>query len=286
MNIFDNALSQLNKAIDLLDLPNNSREILSQPERILEFSIPVKMDDGSLKVFTGFRSQYNSALGPYKGGIRFHPEVNRDEVKSLSLWMTLKTAVVNLPLGGGKGGVIVNPKDLSKKELEQLSRNYIRRIYKYIGPKQDIPAPDVYTTPEIMAWIMDEYSQLTGKYNPGVITGKPIINGGSKARGYATDQGGYYVLRELMKKLDKKPSETTVTIQGFGNAGMHMATILSKDGYKVIAVSDSKTAIYDKNGLDINKAKDTKIKQRSLEKCQQGAQISNEELLELETDIL
>lgn len=286
MNTFDNALLQLNKSLDILGADENTRAVLQAPERILEFSLPLKMDDGSIKVFTGYRSQYNSALGPYKGGIRFHQEVDEAEVKSLSLWMTLKTAVVNLPLGGGKGGITINPKELSLSELERLSRLYIQRLYKYIGPKEDVPAPDVYTTPQIMAWMMDEYSKLTGEFNPGVITGKPIINGGSQARGFSTAQGGYYTLRELLKKEGKSPEETTVSIQGFGNAGMNMAKILSKAGYKIIAVSDSKGGMHNSEGFNIAEMVNTKVNKGTVTEHNTGSQITNEELLELEADVL
>lgn len=286
MNTFDNALLQLNKSLDILGADDNTRAVLQAPERILEFSLPLKMDDGSMKVFTGYRSQYNSALGPYKGGIRFHHEVDVAEVKSLSLWMSLKCAVVNLPLGGSKGGVIINPKELSEAELERLSRLYIQRIYKYIGPKQDVPAPDVYTTPQIMAWMMDEYSKLTGEYNPGVITGKPIVNGGSQARGYATAQGAYYTLRELLKKEDKKPEESSVIIQGFGNAGMNMAEILAKAGYKIVATSDSQGGIYNADGLDVAELVNTKNNKGPVTEYKDGKKISNEEILELEADVL
>ena len=286
MNTFDNALLQLNKSLDILGADENTRAVLQAPERILEFSLPLKMDDGSIKVFTGYRSQYNSALGPYKGGIRFHHEVDEAEVKSLSLWMSLKTAVVNLPLGGGKGGITINPKELSLSELERLSRLYIQRLYKYIGPKEDVPAPDVYTTPQIMAWMMDEYSKLTGEFNPGVITGKPIINGGSQARGFSTAQGGYYTLRELLKKEGKSPEETTVIIQGFGNAGMNMAKILSKAGYKIIAVSDSKGGMHNPEGFNIEEMVNTKANKGTVIEHNTGSQITNEELLELEADVL
>jgi len=288
MSTWTNALGQLNKALDILGTDPNCRAILQAPERALEFSIPVKMDNGTTKVFTGYRVQFNSALGPYKGGIRYHHEVNRDEVQSLSMWMTLKCAVVNLPLGGGKGGVIVNPKELSERELELLSRGYIQKLFKYIGPKEDIPAPDVYTTPQIMAWMMDEYIKLTnGQYDPGVITGKPIINGGSKARGYATAQGAFYVLRSLMKILNKDGKGLSVAIQGFGNAGAELAKILADDGYKIVAASDSQGGTYDSKGLnidDLNQYKKTNKTVNTYDKAEKA--ISNDEILELDVDIL
>lgn len=288
MSTWTNALGQLNKALDILNVHPNTRALLQAPERVLEFSIPVKMDDGSIKVFTGYRSQYNSALGPYKGGIRYHHEVDKDEVQSLSMWMSLKCAVVNLPLGGGKGGVIVNPKELSESELEKLSRGYIQKLYKYIGPKEDVPAPDVYTTPQIMAWMMDEYIKLTnGQYDPGVITGKPIINGGSKARGYATAQGGFYVLRSLMKILNKDAKGTTVAIQGFGNAGAELAKILSDNGYSIVAVSDSQGGIYNSQGFNIDELNHYKKDNKTVATYDKAEKkISNDEILELPVDVL
>jgi glutamate dehydrogenase/leucine dehydrogenase len=288
MSTWTNALGQLNKALDILNVHPNARALLQAPERVLEFSIPVKMDDGTIKVFTGYRSQYNSALGPYKGGIRYHHEVNKEEVQSLSMWMSLKCAVVNLPLGGGKGGVIVNPKELSENELELLSRGYIQKLFKYIGPKEDIPAPDVYTTPQIMAWMMDEYIKLTnGQYDPGVITGKPIINGGSKARGYATAQGGFYVLRSLLKILNKNSKGTTVAIQGFGNAGAELAKILADDGYSIVAVSDSQGAIYNSQGFNIDELNQYKKENKTVATYDKAEKkISNDEILELAVDVL
>lgn len=247
---FANALKQLGQVKNLLQLNDNIYQQLTQPERLIQVSIPVKMDDGTTKVFTGYRSQYNNARGPYKGGIRFHPEVNEDEVKALSAWMTWKTAVVNIPLGGGKGGIIVNPKELSDKELEALSRGYIRKLYKYFGPTIDVPAPDVYTNPKIMSWMLDEYEKLVGYQAPGMITGKPLELGGSQVRGYSTAQGAVYILEQARQKVDLT-KEATIAIQGFGNAGAFMAELLSKQGYKVVAVSDSSGAIYNEGGLDI-----------------------------------
>ena len=244
------------------------------------------MDNGSTKIFKGFRSQHNDALGPHKGGIRFHPDVSRDEVKALSFWMTMKCAVVGIPLGGGKGGVIVNPKELSVVELEKLSRGYIRAIYKYIGPTQDIPAPDVYTTPQIMAWMMDEYEKLTGEHAPGVITGKPLHLGGSEGRGFATAQGGVYVLREAVKKMGMNPSETKVAIQGFGNAGSFMAKILSEDGYKIVAVTDSRGGAMNMDGLDIAAVEAHKAANKSVVGAPGTITVSNDDILELDVDVL
>ena len=253
---FAGALKQLEKVKNLIKLDENIYAQLQSPQKFLEVSIPVKMDNGSVKVFKGYRSQYSNARGPYKGGIRFHPQVNEAEVKALSMWMALKTAVVGIPLGGGKGGIIVNPKELSETELEKLSRGYIQAIHKLIGPTVDVPAPDVYTDPKIMGWMMDEYEKLSGGGNPGVITGKPLSIGGSKARGYSTAQGGFYVLQHAVKKLQLR--NYNVAIQGFGNAGAIMAKILDENGYKVVAVSDSKGGIYNANGLDIKKLQEHK----------------------------
>lgn len=242
-NPFHNAMEQLDKAIGYLDVPKHIHEILKSPDRLVEVAIPVKMDDGTVDIFTGYRSQYNNALGVYKGGIRYHWNVTVDEVKALSFWMMIKTATVNIPMGGGKGGVIVNPKELSEGELERLSRGYMKKMWPVLGSDKDVPAPDVYTTPQIMAWMRDEFEKITGKEDPGVITGKPVDQGGSEGRGFATAQGGAYCTRELATKLGLNPSETTIAIQGFGNAGSHMARLLSEMGYQVIAVSDSRGAI-------------------------------------------
>ncbi|MFH0840668.1 MAG: Glu/Leu/Phe/Val dehydrogenase [bacterium] len=251
IDAFDNAMKQLSEVKNIINLDENIFSKLQTPNRVLRVDVPVKMDNGETKVFVGYRSQYNNARGPYKGGIRFHQDVNESEVKALSAWMTWKTAVVNLPLGGGKGGVIVNPKELSEAELERLSRGYMTAIYKFIGPKIDVPAPDVYTNPKIMAWMLDEYEKLVGHHEPGVITGKPLELGGSQGRNYSTAQGAVYVLNEAIKKIGLN-TNATIAIQGFGNAGSYMAKILSKQGYKIVALSDSGGAIYNQNGLDID----------------------------------
>lgn len=246
---FVGALTQLEKVKNLMALDENIYAQLQSPQKFLEVAIPVKMDNGAIKVFRGFRSQYNNARGPYKGGIRFHPQVNESEVKALSMWMALKTAVVGVPLGGGKGGIIVNPKELSQTELEKLSRGYMQAIHKLIGSTVDVPAPDVYTDPKIMGWMLDEYEKLTGGGAPGVITGKPLSIGGSKARSYSTAQGGFYVLRQAVQKLGLQ--HLRVAVQGFGNAGATMAKIVSEHGYSVVAVNDSKGAVYNAAGLDV-----------------------------------
>ncbi|TAN32732.1 Glu/Leu/Phe/Val dehydrogenase [Patescibacteria group bacterium] len=247
---FEGALKQLEKTRKLISLEENIYAQLKAPKRFLQVSIPVRMDNGSVRVFTGYRSQYNDSRGPYKGGIRFHPDVNESEVKALSMWMTWKCAVVGIPLGGGKGGVIVNPRELSVGELERLSRGYIQAVFAFLGPQLDVPAPDVYTDPKIMGWMLDEYEKLLGHHAPGVITGKPLSIGGSAARGYSTAQGGVYVLSNAAAKL-KLSKDAKVAIQGFGNAGSNMADLLAKKGYKIVAVSDSKGAIYKAKGLDV-----------------------------------
>lgn len=293
-------MSQLDKAAKIMNLDKNIHEVLRQPERVLIVAIPVKMDSGEVKIFTGYRSQFNNVLGPYKGGIRYHWNVSLDEVKALSFWMMVKCATVNIPMGGSKGGVIVNPKELSIGELERLSRGYIQKIWRNIGSDKDVPAPDVYTTPQIMSWMRNEYEKLVGHPDPGMITGKPLEDGGSEARGYSTAQGGVYCVRELAKKMNLTPSETTVAIQGYGNAGAHMARILHEMGFKIVAVSDSKGGVYNEDGIDPEKA--MKIKESggmlgcycmgsvcNIEEVSTDGpcrKVSNEELLELDVDIL
>jgi len=297
---FENALEQLDKSAKILELDKSIHKRLKIPNIVYEVDIEVDMDGGEKKIFKGYRSQYNNARGPYKGGIRYHPNVSEDEVKALSFWMTMKCAVVGIPLGGGKGGIIVNPKELSEGELERLSRGYIQKLYKHIGPTKDVPAPDVYTTPQIMAWMLDEYEKLVGHHAPGAITGKPIVLGGSEGRGYSTAQGGAYVLEEAIKKLGKLPEDITIAIQGFGNAGSYMAKILHGKGYKIVAISDSKGGVYNEEGIDPQKAE--KLKQGggvlgcycSGDVCDiEGVattgtcrKITNEELLELDVDVL
>lgn len=286
MNPFDNAMEQLDKAATIMNLDANKHEVLKYPERVLTVAIPVVMDDGSTKVFTGYRSQYNSALGPYKGGIRYHWNVTLGEVKALSFWMAIKCATVNIPLGGGKGGVIVNPKELSEGELERLSRGYVQKVWRNIGSDKDIPAPDVYTTPQIMGWMRNEYEKLVGHEDPGVITGKPLDQGGSEVRSYATAQGGVYCTQALLPKLGLSAADTTVAIQGFGNAGSYMATILHKLGYKIVAVSDSRGAIHNPEGLDPEAVLAHKQETGSVSGFAGSADMSNEEILELDVTVL
>jgi len=250
-NPFEIAQAQFDEAADLLKLEPNLRVQLREPQRILDFRIPVQMDDGSVKLFQGYRVQFNNALGPYKGGIRFHPQVNLDEVRALAMWMTWKTSAVGLPLGGGKGGVIVDPHALSQTELENLSRGYVRAIWRDLGSAIDVPAPDVYTTAQIMAWMLSEYEKIIGHADPGMITGKPLAQGGSKGRDTATAQGGVFVLEAALAKLGITIQNAKIAIQGFGNAGSVVADLLYKKGAKIVAVADSRGGIYDAGGLNI-----------------------------------
>jgi glutamate dehydrogenase (NADP+) len=293
--IYKQALSRLDKAAGFAKIDREAVEKLKHPKACLEVSIPVRMDDGSLRIFTGYRVHHNDMRGPTKGGIRFHPNVSLDEVKSLAFWMTIKCAVMGIPFGGGKGGIIVDPKELSRLELERLSRSYIQQIADFIGPDTDIPAPDVYTNAMIMGWMMDEYSKIVRKLSPAVITGKPIPLGGSQGRDDATARGGYYCIKELEAKNKWNPADMRVAVQGFGNAGQFIAEMLYKDGYKIVAISDSKGGIYRPQGFDVPSIIHVKNNSKELQAvycedsvCQlvDAAVISNEELLELDVDIL
>ena len=284
---FDIAQKQLDKAAKVINLDKQALEILREPMQILQVRLPVKMDNGETEVFTGFRVHYNNARGPTKGGIRFHPEESLSTVKALSAWMTWKTAIVGIPLGGAKGGIICDPKKMSMGELERLSRAYVRSIGEFIGPEIDVPAPDVYTTPQIMAWMMDEYENIVRKSAPGVITGKPLELGGSLGRGDATARGGLFVLREGAKKVGLDLSKATVAIQGFGNAGQFAVKLVKEMfGSKVVAVSDTKGGIYAKDGIDYQKLLDHKKKTGTVENFPGSKNITNEELLELGVDVL
>ena len=286
---FEVAVKQLERAASFMDISDEALEFLKRPMRILEVTVPVKMDDGSVKVFTGFRVQYNWALGPTKGGIRFHPEETLSTVKALAAWMTWKTSVMGLPYGGGKGGVIVNPKVLSKRELENLSRSYIRAIYDILNPYTDIPAPDVYTNPQIMAWMMDEYEWIARRKNPsfGVITGKPLSIGGSLGRIDATSRGALYTVREAAKLLNIELNKSTMAVQGYGNAGYYMAKLgVELYGIKVVAVSDSKGGIYNPDGLDPDDVLKWKRETGSVKDYPKASNITNDELLTLDVDIL
>lgn len=286
LNVFEIAQAQIKEACEKLECKPAVYEILKQPLRFLEVAIPVKMDDGATKVFKGYRSQHNDALGPAKGGLRFHPSITADEAKALSMWMTFKSAVVGLPYGGGKGGVACNPKELSEREKEQVSRGFIRAIASFIGPEKDIPAPDVYTNPKIMGWMMDEFSKIRGYNNFGVLTGKPLIIGGSQGRGQATARGCCITIREAAAKMGINIKGARIAVQGFGNAGSYVATILYDMGAKIIAVNDSKSGIYNSNGFDPYEVQQHKEKTGSVADFPHTTAISNEELLAMECDVL
>ncbi|MFX0104669.1 MAG: Glu/Leu/Phe/Val dehydrogenase, partial [Candidatus Hodarchaeota archaeon] len=272
---------QLSDACNLANYDNEIFNALSEPERFVEIKITMKMDDGTIKTFKGFRSQYNSARGPMKGGIRWHPDESASLVKALSAWMTWKTACVDIPLGGAKGGIICNPKGMSNRELETLARSYIRQLADFIGPNIDVPAPDVYTNPQIMAWMMDEYEKIVRVHVPSVITGKPLPLGGSAGRSIATAKGGVYCIREAAKDIGLNLNGAKAVIQGYGNAGSWAAKLLSEDySCKIIAVSDSKGGIYNKDGIDPYAAGEFKEKTRSVVGLKGTDEISNEELLE------
>ena len=284
-NPFANVLKQLDAVQEIIKIDENILTQLKSPKRFIEVSLPIKMDDGKIKVFTGYRSQYNDARGPFKGGIRFHPGVTADEVKALSAWMTWKTALVKIPLGGGKGGVIVDTKILSDRELEALSRAYARALAPFIGPDLDVPAPDVSTDPRIMGWMLDEYENILGTHAPGVITGKPLSVGGSEVRDYATAQGAFYVIDELAKKFHLEKG-SRVAIQGFGNGGSFLAKILSEAGYTLVAIADSKSTLYRENGLDVDELLAHKRATGSLEQCVGCESLPSEAVLSVPADIL
>lgn len=284
---FEVALEQLDEAAKLIKLDNGLHQILAHPKRVLIVSIPVRLDNNEIRVFTGFRSQHNDARGPYKGGIRYHPQVTIEEVKALSMWMTWKCAIADIPYGGGKGGVICNPKQMSDLELERMTRRYAYAIADIIGPHTDIPAPDVYTGGKEMAWIMDTYSALKGNYvQPEVITGKPLAIGGSLGRTEATGRGLSFTVREAATKLKLNMHTATVAVQGFGNAGQFAAQFLEEQGAKVIAVSDSKGGVYNKNGIQIGALRKHKEKKGSVVGFPESKLITNEEVLETDCTIL
>jgi len=287
-NPFQNAMAQLEKAVKTnkgVNLNDEFIEKLRHPDRDIRISIPTKMDDGSMRIFEGYRVEYNNTLGPYKGGIRYHPDTEVNEVKALAFWMALKCAVAGIPMGGGKGGITVDPKNLSKGELERLSRGWVRKLSDILSPHKDVPAPDVNTTPEIMAWMVDEFEKITGDKTRATFTGKPIESGGSEGRGVATGLGGFYVFDALREELGL-PEKCKVVVQGFGNVGSNAAQIFMEHGHTVVAVSDSKGGIYNENGLDIigllKHKKDTGLLSGFFE----SKNISNEELLETPCDLL
>lgn len=286
MNPFEIAKSQLKMACDRLGVDPVVYEILSRPYKVVEVSIPVKMDDGSVRVFTGYRAQHNNAIGPTKGGIRFHPNVTADEVKALATWMTFKCSVVGIPYGGAKGGIAVNPKELSKDELERLSRGFIDAIYEEIGPNKDIPAPDVNTNSQIMAWMLDEYNKISRKDSPGVITGKPLSVGGSKGRVAATGLGVAVTVRELAKKIGMELEGAKVAVQGFGNVGSYTALILKEYGARVVAVSNSRICIYSDKGIDVEKLMEYRGKTGNISGFEGTEEIPKDEIFTLDVDIL
>ena len=295
-SIFSDAQKRLVEVFRHTELTDDVQEKLKHPKLSLSVSIPVRMDDGRLKIFTGYRVQFNDTRGPTKGGIRYHPNVSLDEVTSLSFWMTIKCAVMNLPFGGGKGGVIVNPKELSRLELERLSRGYIRAIADIIGPKRDIPAPDVYTNATIMGWMADEYAQIERQQLPGVITGKPVHLNGSFGRESATGRGALHVLQEWVDLKKYNAEDLTIAVQGFGNAGFHFAQLAHEAGFKIVAVADSKGAIYSEETLDPAKLMQHKQEHKELgtmmycdgSVCdlQHYKKLTGSELLELDVDVL
>lgn len=283
---FKNAQEQLQDVAGLVGLDKRELTYLSYPKKFIEVNVPVEMDDGTKKVFKGYRSQFNDDRGPFKGGIRYDEGVNESEVKALSMWMTWKCAVADIPFGGGKGGVKVDPDELSQTELEKLTRAYTRELFSSIGSDVDIPAPDVNTGPQTMDWMVDEYAKLAGHKDLAVVTGKSIENGGSKGRTEATGRGGVFVLRELAKRKELDPTQTTVAVQGFGNVGYYFALLAAELGFKVVAVSDSKGGIYSKEGLDIAKVMQHKKDSRSVKGFDGAEDISGEALLELDVDVL
>jgi len=285
MDAFENAIYNLKQTAEIGHFDSELIDLLSTPQRVLSFQIPIRMDNGSLKIFQGYRVQHNNWRGPYKGGIRFHENVNESEVKALATWMSLKCAVAGIPFGGGKGGIIVNPKELSLGELERLSRGYIRQVANFIGENIDVPAPDVNTTAQIMAWMVDEYSLIKGEWIPGVITGKPISKGGSLGRENATAQGGIFVLESLLEVLGKDINQT-IAIQGFGNAGSVFAKLALKLGLKVVAISDSKGAIHNEDGLNPMDVLKYKSETGSVVNYPQTQTIQANDLLTLPVDFL
>lgn len=275
----------IHKALDKLGYPEEVYELLKEPLRLLTVKIPVRMDDGAVKVFTGYRAQHNDAVGPTKGGIRFHPNVTEREVKALSIWMSLKCGIVDLPYGGGKGGIVCDPRNMSFRELEKLSRGYVRAVSQIVGPTKDIPAPDVFTNSQIMAWMMDEYSRLDRSNSPGFITGKPLVLGGSHGRESATAKGVTICINEAAKKKGIDVKGARVVVQGFGNAGSFLAKFMHDAGALVVGISDAYGGLYDPDGLDIDYLLDRRDSFGTVTKLFKNT-ITNKELLELECDIL
>ena len=285
INPYDDAMGRITEVAERYNIDEKDIEILKHPKKILMVNFPVHTSRG-LKIISGYRVQYNDALGPTKGGLRFHPHVSITEVKALAFWMTLKNALLDLPYGGAKGGITIDPRGFTQRDLEEISREYIRQIHSFIGPAKDIPAPDVYTNPKIMGWMMDEFGKIKGEHVPAVITGKPLSIGGSQARSYSTAMGGFCVLREALAKYKINPLQTKTAIQGFGNAGMNLAKIMNSNNMTVVAVSDSKGGIYDKNGLNIKSVINHKNETGSVVNFTGAKNITNNDILELNVDIV
>ena len=285
MDVLASTQTVIKEALEKLGYSEAVYELLKEPLRVLTVRIPVRMDDGSVKVFTAYRAQHNDSVGPTKGGVRFHPNVTETEVKALSIWMSLKAGIVDLPYGGGKGGVVCDPRNMSFRELERLSRGYVRAISQIVGPTKDIPAPDVYTNSQIMAWMMDEYSRIREFDSPGFITGKPLVLGGSRGRETATAKGVTLMIREAAKKRNIDLKNARVVIQGFGNAGSYLAKFMHDSGAKVIGISDAYGALYDPDGLDIDYLLDRRDSFGTVTNLFKDT-ITNQELLELDCDIL
>ncbi len=285
-SVAEMARKQIERAADAMNLPESLKKIFMCPKRVLRVVFPIQMDDGTVQCFTGYRCQYNDARGPTKGGVRYHPDVSEDEVIALAAWMTWKCALVDLPYGGAKGGVVCDPLRLSERELEKITRRYTTEIMPVLGPHIDIPAPDVFTTSKTMAWMMDTFSMMTGHTEPAVVTGKPEVLGGSKGRKEATGRGVFIVTRELYKKLGKSLKGARVIVQGFGNVGSYAAYFLSKEGAKIVAVSDSSTGIIDQEGFDVEDLMKCVERNKLLEPYTKGKKIPRDEVLSQEADIL
>lgn len=285
LDVLASTQTVIKRALEKLGYPEHVYELLKEPLRVLTVRIPVRMDDGSVKVFTGYRAQHNDAVGPTKGGVRFHPDVTENEVKALSIWMSIKAGIVDLPYGGGKGGIVCDPRQLSFRELERLSRGYVRAISQIVGPTKDIPAPDVFTNSQIMAWMLDEYSRIREFDSPAFITGKPLVLGGSRGRETATAKGVTIMIREAAKRRNLDLKDARVVIQGFGNAGSFLAKFMSDSGAKVIGISDVYGGLYDENGLDIDYLLDRRDSFGTVTRLFKDT-ITNRELLELDCDIL
>ncbi|MFZ2886559.1 MAG: Glu/Leu/Phe/Val dehydrogenase [Minisyncoccia bacterium] len=283
-NPWQRALRQLEKAANIVNLDPALKQRLEHPDNVVDVEVPFETDNGETKTVRGYRVQHNNILGAYKGGLRYHPAIDLDEAKALAFWMTMKNALVDVPFGGGKGGLEVNPKELSEGELERLTRSFAVKLHPHIGPEKDVPAPDVNTNSKIMHWIVDEFSTLTGTHTPAVVTGKPVERGGSHGRTEATGFGGGYVLEAMLKKLGKDPKGMTVAIQGFGNVGSYLARYLQSRGFVVVALADSKGGTYWKEGIDIDKAEAYKKEKGTLAGF--ADDISSDAVLALPVDIV